>query len=646
MYRSFLNIQWLGLLAVSLLQSAPAHAEEALQALTLTDSTETRVSARDANVEELAAELAQRQALDALLARSLARMTLKSTPEGLLVRSGLETLSLPVAEVAQDLQSLEREVGHAPLQRLLEVRLQTVEDQLRALKLELARQTGRVMPRKRDLGVDGLQAPPYTPPSQRLMEVSAVRDAYRQLLLQLGDDAARASLPAVAFRSFASVLRPEPDQWKRWPDARRSAFLDGGVFLITTARLAEEVHAFYEHTAMDRSELVHRTVARIERWLELYAKAPDSLTDFSGGRQTLTDMLYILGDDSAAATFIPDRERRRLLSRLAEAAKARGHYAEAIGAWSRLGDEESLIGLGRKLSNPLVQDLGHTLIVRREFGSAIEAFSVAEQKGALNALLQSCRQTLQGLEHESRPVSNRELLPIWIAQLTGLLADGPVAASFLEEVGQSQLTQLQPVVAVEDDSSSLADARLAELIDLYSRDLRTLSDDAARVSQALEKLEREALRRNQYDLALRAAVRPGNSASLMLLGEHFVQSRQWNLALEAFRNAGSVANAELKALGDRVLTGRTLVRDGGFEPMVALAVDAYILADAVEPLEELLPGLRGLNAELSRQTDAEARGIEALRATLQKIAQAYELDVVTTPVPTQTASSIDNRSSR
>lgn len=646
MKRSFSHFSWLGLLVFSLLDASPADAQNTLSALSLTDSVDTRTPERDAEVNGLLTESAQRLALDALLEKALHSQVVPLAPRSGLGLGSQESLALPAPEIGEALKSLARELGHGPLQRQLTFRLQGVEAQLRALTQEQARQAGRSMPRKRDLGVEGLQAPPYTPPSERLQQAIASRQVWQQLLLALGEDAALVAQPAVAFRCFASVLRADADQWKRWPEARRTAFLDGAVFLITTARLAEEVHAFYEHSALDRSELVKRTVARIERWLELYTKAPDSLTDFSGGRQTLTDMLYILGDDAAAATFIPEKERRRLLSRLAEAARARGHYAETIGAYARLGDVEALSALGRKLSNPLVQDLGHMLVVRREFGSAIEAFSVAEEKGSLHRLLLACQQTAKGLEHETRPVRNSELLPVWIQQLTALLADGPVATAFLKEVGKGSDARAQAPASAEEEVASLEDARLGELIDLYSRDLKTLSDGATRARQALEKLEQEALRRNQYGLALRAASRPGNSASLRLLGEHFAQTKQYALALEAYRHVGSEASAELKALGDRMLSGRGLLSHGNLEPMIPLAVEAYILADAIEPLEAMLPGLRGLQAELSRQADGETRGASLLRQTLQRISDAYELEPAPAPKPTRTAASNDERSSR
>lgn len=497
-------------------------------------------------------------------------------------------------------------------------------------------------PRKRDIAAEGLTARPIQNSDQALEETRLQLSACRQLLYVLGDQASLLSQQPAAFRAYARAIQLDPKHFSAQDEARRSRFFDAAVFMVTTVRRSDEVLELFQFSGLGTEELSRRTVAKMERWLNLYAQAPENITNVMGTRQTLSDMLSLLGEDTALSELLAEKERSRLLALLASVATERGQLAEAIGAYARLNDVPALTRLGRRLSRTVLVETDAMLLVQREVGLATEALAEADDREGLRELLRKSREAQARIKevraiHPTRPVVNGDSLDLYVLQLARLVEEGVANASVLEE-----LSKRRAVVAAETGGRSeslegLTLERLGELIQFYQGQIATQLGDARRVSlEALKSLETEALRREQLELALVAAMsREDAGLTLVALGDRFVHKGSWEQALTAYKQAGMQGIAGLRALGDRLTADRGYLVQGDFNPLIVLAVDAYLTADAVDKLEPLYMDLVQTRAALTRNGDGYARNLTALESCLQQIEVAYELEPQTVKVVAQ-----------
>lgn len=556
------------------------------------------------------------------------------------VREALATDQLVLAQ--QTLAQLCETQDPGLLTREALSQVQQLKRHLQALS-EARSPQAKVLPRKRSLNPDGSLRPAQEDPAQARAQLEQQLQVWIQLLYLLADEGAQRQQLSTVFEATAGVLRVTPAHYLGWTSRQQALFLDASAFMLTTARRSDEVLELYEQVGIPLEPLAKKTQGQLERWLNLYQQAPEQVTQVGGTRQTLTDMLSLLAEDAALARLMPERERIRLLQRLAEVALARQQYGEAIGALSRLQDKKRLKSVGQQLSKQVLVETESALVVQREVALAIEALLEAEDRAGLQTLHERCEAAEARVLASTRPVINRDSLTGYLRLLKHVVAGGHPDPQLLAELRARPAGSSVPQ-AQGEPLETLSAERLHELSLFYAQQLHTsLGPERVAAEQVMKALADEAQRRGLHTLALQvhlARSAAGTDAGLALvgLGDVFQKQGDWRQALMAYQGAGGQGVGGLRALGDRLTRDRSLMVQGDFNPLVEVACEAYLAADAVDRLEPLYANLVGTRQALERLGTASTEGLLALERCLRSIETAYELQrTLTVEIPKQAA---------
>lgn len=556
------------------------------------------------------------------------------------VREALATDQLVLAQ--QTLAQLCETQDPGLLTREALGQVQQLARHLQALR-ETRSPQAKVLPRKRSLNPDGSLRPAQEDPAQARAQLEQQLQVWFQLLYLLADEGAQRHQLSTVFQATAGVLRVAPGHYPGWTSRQQALFLDASAFMLTTARRSDEVLELYEQVGIPLEPLAEKTQGQLERWLNLYQQAPDQVTHVGGTRQTLTDMLSLLAEDAALARLMPERERIRLLQRLADVALARQQYGEAIGALSRLQDKKRLKSVGQQLSKQVLVETESALVVQREVALAIEALLEAEDRAGLQTLYERCEAAEARVLASSRPVINRDSLSGYLRLLKHVVAGGQPDPQLLAELRARPAVVSVPQ-AQGEPLETLSVERLHELSLFYTQQLRaSLGPERVAAEHVVKALADEAQRRGLLSLALQAHLArsaAGTDAGLALvgLGDLFQKQGDWRQALVAYQGAGGQGVGGLRSLGARLTRDRSLMVQGDFNPLVEVACEAYLAADAVDRLEPLYANLVGTRQTLERLGSASPEGLQALERCLSSIETAYELQrTITVEIPKQAA---------
>jgi len=515
--------------------------------------------------------------------------------------------------------------------RLVERRLEELDVRRRAAEAAQLSPVMTFAPRKRNIDPDMPRLLSRQAIDEEWIEIRAMERAYTRLLGLLGDQAHRQQRHTAAFRAYAAAIVLDPEHWNANAPDREAYCREASTFMIISAHRSEDVLTLYRQVSLDRRALNRQLIAEMERWLNVYLNAPGQLADYSGIQKALGDILYVLIEDPAAIAMLPEQERRRLLGRLAKAALDRGHYAEAIGAYARLGDDDMLKRIGGKLSRKVVVETSSTLLVQREVSLAIDALAEAGDTEGLLRLQQACAKAEIRVSRGDKPVVNREALALFMKQLAAHIGQGDADMSiFAPQLATRTARTSPPQKRQEIDSPK----RLKELISFYVQTAEgSLSPAEQQKSwKELKLLEIQAEKQGLLVLAIEAAAaQPRSGMRLINLGRRAEEQRAWPVALSAYRDAGTQGISSLRKLGDRLAKGQAVLINGTFNTSIEVAVNAYLAADAVDRLEPVYNGLRQARndailsgAKTTQAFDPSQSPFPELHDLLQRIERSYE----------------------